>query len=574
MNGTPRSCGLAPMLVGLLVICFVLMGLAMIPHAGIQTDEAIFTSAMFTEPYPWFAISIFKKMVPLMVMSYLGTAKTALYTIIFTLWQPNVYSLRVPALLLGALSLVLTYLLFKRIAGRRAALFGTALLSFDTSYLLATVFDWGPVAIQHVCLLGGLLLLLKYGQEGEERALAGGFFLLGLGMWDKAIFAWMLSGAVVAAAIVFPFPLMRNLRPKQISKAAIFFSLGALPLIIYNVRKPLATFRGNASFSRENLPQKLRVLEVTARGSALFGFFGPTESERPREPEGALEAAFTAFSKATGNRQEHWLWHAWLASIALTPVLLFTKWRKAIAFTVIMMLVAWLQMVFTRDTGGATHHVILLWPFPILMIALAGEWLAEKAGRFGNAGMAAVALILSGSCLMVTSTYVSHFVRHGSAGPWSDAVFDLAEVLSRRNGQTVYLTDWGMLDNTRMLTQGKVPLRWASDPLTAPQLTADHTRFLNEILALPNAVFVLNTDDRQIFPEVNAKLARLTGELGFEREPVTTIRDSHGRVCFEIVRFRRKTIEPSIGVVKGRVGERVPASGGVGRVVEKEPVLK
>jgi hypothetical protein len=574
LDGTPRIRRLAPVLVALLLIPFVLTGLAMIPKIGIQTDEAIFTSAMFPEPYPWFGISIFKKMIPLMVMSYLGTAKTAIYTMIFSIWPPSAYSLRIPALALGALSIVLFYLLLKRVAGVRPALFGTALLSFDTSYLVATVFDWGPVAIQHVCLLGGLLLLLRYGQDGDTKALAGGFFLLGAGMWDKAIFSWMLSGAVLAAILVLPLSLMRNLRPKQITIAAISFCLGALPLIIYNVRKPLETFRGNASLSRENVTQKLRVLEVTALGSGLIGFFAPTESDHPHQPQTALDSALVALSDATGNRTEHWLWPAWLAAWALTPILVFSRWRKAILFPAVMITAAWLLMALTRDAGAAVHHTILLWPFPLMMIAVAMEWLAEKAGRLGTPLTAAVAVLLCGSCLPVSATYIAHFVRNGSTGPWTDAVFALAEDLQHRRAETVYLTDWGILDNTRMLTQGRVRLRWASDPLTAPHITAGHRNFLTDILSQPNTVFVSNTDDRQIFHGVNPKLAALSTGLGFERQSLTQVRDSRGRPCFEIFRFRRRALPESVGVSKRGVSKGAPAAGRVGRVMEKEPALK
>ena len=37
----------------------------------------------------------------------------------------------------------------------------------DSLYLLTTVFDWGPVALQHLLTVGGILLLVGFYQTGE-----------------------------------------------------------------------------------------------------------------------------------------------------------------------------------------------------------------------------------------------------------------------------------------------------------------------------------------------------------------------------------------------------------------------
>ena len=49
----------------------------------------------------------------------------------------------------------------------RAALFGTALLATDASYLLTVRWDWGPVALQHLCLIGGVLAIVRFWQENS-----------------------------------------------------------------------------------------------------------------------------------------------------------------------------------------------------------------------------------------------------------------------------------------------------------------------------------------------------------------------------------------------------------------------
>src|SRR5205814_5232527 len=95
-------------------------------------------------------------------------------------------------------------------AGPSAAGAACGLLAADTLFLLTTCFDWGPVALQHLLLISALLSLVRFHQEGQRRFLAAGFFLLGLGMWDKALFAWVLNGVALATLAVYPKELWKR----------------------------------------------------------------------------------------------------------------------------------------------------------------------------------------------------------------------------------------------------------------------------------------------------------------------------------------------------------------------------
>src|SRR5438270_7740362 len=127
---------------------------------------------------------------PIMLMSYLGTLKSWVYVPIFRVFGTGVSALRDPALLAGVAGVWLFYLLLRRIAGQRAAVIGCGLLTADSLYLLTICFDWGPVALQHLLLLGGVLLLVRFFQDGREFALPCATFLFGLAMWAKALAIW------------------------------------------------------------------------------------------------------------------------------------------------------------------------------------------------------------------------------------------------------------------------------------------------------------------------------------------------------------------------------------------------
>jgi hypothetical protein len=518
-----------------------LSGLAVIPYIGIQTDEAIFTSVLFDHSTPWFALSIFKKKIPLMVMSYLGASKAWVYWLIWQVAEPSVYSLRVPALLAGIGSLISFYFFMRRAADSRVALFGAALLAVDPSYIMTSTFDWGPVAIQHLCLTGGLLLLLKSQQTGNNRPLAGGCFLLGLGMWDKALFAWMLSGAVVAAVLIFFKEIKRFLSVRRIIVAGFFFALGMLPLIIYNIRRPLETFRGNTKFSSDDLSSKVAQIPATAKGNVLFGYvFEENHALPQREPQNALERASVGLSRMVGERRANLNWYALAATLLATPLLLFTRYRRPVLFCLIMMGIAWVQMAATKNAGGGAHHTILLWPFPLMLMAMAAVSLGRRLGRIETPFLVTTAAVLCVASTLVLNHYLAQGIRNGGAGVWTNGHFNLVSKLGGYKVEKIFLTDWGMLDNTRMLFRGSLPLEVASEPLMHEEPTPEDLRIARYLFNYENSIFVSNSDNRQVFAGVNPRLKKLSEQLGFDRETLEIVYDYNGRPTYEIFRFHKR----------------------------------
>src|SRR5262249_18933979 len=149
--------------------------------------------------------------------------------------------------------------LLRRISGPLAAIAGALLLATDTIFLLTDTFDWGPVALQHLLLAGSMLLLYRYYETGRLSLLGWGFFLLGLAMWDKAVFIWSLTGLGAAALVVFPRTLVKMARPKPLAVALLAFLLGALPLVKFNWRTRGETFRSNAAWSADKMHDKLLI---------------------------------------------------------------------------------------------------------------------------------------------------------------------------------------------------------------------------------------------------------------------------------------------------------------------------
>ncbi len=513
---------------------FIALGAWFIPYVGIQNDEALFAEGIYAPLRPEHSISIFKHRVPTMIMTYIGALKAWLYTPIFGIWAPSVYSVRVPVLLLGAISVWLLFRFAKRTAGERAAVAAAALLATDVTYVLTTTFDWGPVAIQHVLLLGGALALLRFHVTNHWRDLALGCFALGLGMWDKALFAWTLAGLAAAAFATVPREVLRRITLRNAAIAALAFTLGAAPLIKYNFSRRFATFSGNARFSTENLRNKVAVLEACVRGTSLFGYLVPDRFDKG-EPRTALERASVTASHCAAGRQAGLGFYAPLAALVLLP--LARRGRRAALFAIVFCAVTWVQMAFVQDAGGGAHHIVLFWPFPQLLIAAVFAGASERLGRPGTALLIVAIAILCAANVLILNDHMAYLIRGGTTPIWTDAIFPLADALAAERGRKIYVLDWGMFDSLRLLGQGRLDLEIGSDPFMNPAMSDVEQRIAAHMFADPDALFVAHTADKTVFTDVPARFEAALKAAGYRKEQVRTVADRLGRPVFEMFRL-------------------------------------
>lgn len=515
---------------------FLGFGLLLIPYPGIENDEALFSGGIYAPGGMEWSVRLFGEQVAMMIMSYVGALKAWLYTPVLALWGPSPWSLRLPVLLAGALAVFLFYRLLARAAGRGAALIGCALLATDASFLLTATFDWGPVAIQQLLLVSGLLLLVSFHQDGGERRLAAGCFLLGLGLWDKAIFAWVLSGVTAAALILYWREIWKAVTPKRVALAGVAFALGASPFLAYNLTHSFETFQGKR-YGFDALHQKLAVLHYTVRGDAMYGFLVDYASGHDRAPDTAVERGSVWLSEATGRRTTNWL--LWIIAAGLAAAVWMAAagaWR-AVLFFPLAWLLAWLQMLVTVEAGGSAHHIVLLWPFLIGAIALPLGMAVKRLPRAGAVAVAAFVLAVAGSNVLVLNEYLAGLARYGPARMWTDAVYPLAAYLERTQPGIVYVADWGMGDTLRFYLKDETPLGNAIEPFFRKELDERESGQIIARVSHPGSVFVSYTDGWDMFPQAKKLASECAAAAGYRRETLQLIRDRQGRAVFEIYRF-------------------------------------
>ncbi len=526
---------------------FFLLGLLLTGYAGIQQDEALFTTPIYLKNEEFWMI-VFKHRVPLMLMSYLGTLKTWIHAPIFWLFGPNLYSLRVPSILIGSATIFFCFQLARSVLGTAGAMATAVLLAFDPSLLLTNTFDWGPLALQHLLLVTGTLGVVKFAQDSPEirrwQTLAGGLACYGLALWDKAIFIWAMAGLGVATAALFHREILRLLRPKWIAVATVAFLLGALPLVIYNIRRPNATLGSNAHLDFAGAAAKFIHVRSTLDGSSVNGYIVREEwAPNPKARRTALAQASAWIRKSLGERPKGWNWYAMLVGLVLVPL----WWRKRAAwFSLIFCAVTWVAMALTKDAGGSAHHVMLLWPFPQVFLGVVIQQL-----RFKPLQVAAI-VVLTLANLLVINQYVYQFEHAGSSAVWSDATGQLFDFMKTTPAEPYYVTDWGMGNAMAFLSNGTLPLQpldagFPSDAAPNP----DQLRERQTAFAARGAIFVGHTAGNEAF-QVRERIEQAAREAGLSKVVIAVIPDSNGRPIFELYR-----LIPTVAVAGRSSAERI-----------------
>jgi len=512
-------------------LTFVAAGMLFVPRLGIEADEAIIANGIYEHGNPWYSWKFADVELPIMLISYLGALKAWFYNGVFLFTPPRPMVLRLPMLLLAGVTLWLFFELLDRTIGRRASIMnrraawiGTLLLATDTSYLLLNTADYGPVTLQFVFKLAALVLLVRFHQDANRRDLAWAFFLFGLGLWDKAVFAWVLFGLAIAAATVFPRDVRRHLSGANIAVAGLALLAGALPLVIYNIARPLETLRSNAHLERAPVLEKAVLLRGTMDGSVMFGFLTSVEpGPQPGQPNHWYQSLSLTVSRWTGHPYRNVMLWAALASVLSLMFLWKTPARQPILFGLIACASTWLPMVLTAGAGKAAQHVILLWPFHLIPVAAV---LAEIPA----ARAAIVTALLCGSNLAVTNQYYADLIVNGPAIRWTDAMDPLNRYLTDLHARRIFAADWGFIETMNLLSEGELPIYYAdtsSDPL------------IDTMLRDPSNVFVAHRPGFAFHPHERDALEDVARREHYQQEPLTTIKDRNGRPTFDVFRFRQ-----------------------------------
>lgn len=521
---------------------FFLMGVVFIPLAGVQYDEALFIMAYVSpEGIEYNAVAGNTK-IPLMLMTYLGTLKAAILNPVFDVMGYNHRSLRFPPLAFATLSVALFFFVLKRLTSTRIAIAVTMLLATDAAYLLTSVYDWGPVALQHLFLAVVVYSGVRYAESRSALWLIPAGLATGLALWDKAISIWIFAGGGLALLIVFPREMWTLAkRPKHLAALVFPLLIGAYPLIHYNIQEPMATITANTHNTDMAMVSKIASFDGALDGRGLFGYV-VRDVPDPEGKTGAfrLDQRATLWLSAKLGAPKRSLQHLLLVgAFLILPLMFWSPWRRPALFTALALLFSWTAMLLTKGAGGSLHHTILLSPLPHL---LAGLVLAEIVRRFPSRGMKIGFALFAAAVLtnlFVLNQYRAQFLAFGPTMVWTDASRPLVEFLGTQHGRIIFPADWGIQQQIDFYGGGILGMTRNSEDTPIRLHEEEPRKFMLWALSVPNHIYVTHTEPNEAFKGTRKSLIDFAAAQGFSHHVIAVIPDRHQVPMFEIHEFRK-----------------------------------
>src|SRR5262249_54307620 len=156
--------------------------------------------------------------------------------------------------------------------------------------------------------------------------LALGSFLIGLALWNKAIFVWAAAGLGIAAVLVLWREIRKVLSKRNLSIAAAGFVLGASPFLLYNIRQRNATMRQNAHFDTvQGAMSKWLMVKNNANGNGLLGYM--VEEEYDDHPK-AVSSTPGRISQWIREHAGQWRETGFYYVLGLLMILVPLWWRS------------------------------------------------------------------------------------------------------------------------------------------------------------------------------------------------------------------------------------------------------
>jgi hypothetical protein len=519
---------------------FLFYGFLMLPMAGFEADEVMFA---YDLGHPRAALAWFDYFggheAPYMLMSYLGALKTWLYAPLLAFLDATVWSIRTPVLLAAAVTIVLTGWLLRRISGWTSALIIICLLSTDIGFEVTAVFDWGPVVLQNLLLVVGLILIVHWHKNKRTILLFWAGLVFGLDVWNKALFLWNLSGMALALLVVALPDLVRLWRVKRAILFLLGFCLGAAPVIVFNIESSGTTISANAHSSLGEIDTKPAYLRRSLDGETalipLIAVQGPglDRIRLPRESTPLSRAARAAIFPS------NWRFFSGLAVLFLGLIAAPSAERRWILFFLVSGAIGWFESALTHNAGTSIHHEVLFWIDWYCAIALGAACLARLRGKIAPWAVGALIVILTIRGIFTENAAYAGMISFGPNTPFTNADQALNNFLLQSGVKQAVVADWGIVNVIGLLSKDKIVLYDEEFQLNSGVF--DRGRFPSCVY--PSCVVITHTPDRMMFPVAGKTLDESLRNCGLTKTNVSIIDDTHGLPVFSVFSFEAKTAD-------------------------------
>jgi hypothetical protein len=434
---------------------FVFLAAYQIKLPGLYYDELAFVNAAQGAPDNTF-IHMRLGSLPLFVMPYIGALKSWIYVPIFRLFGTSPLTIRLPVILIAAVTLLIFYVAMRGKLGAVWAAIVVCIMAIDPANLFPSRLDWGPTVLMH--LFQATILALWFSHRHKPELWKAGliFVCFGLGFFDKFNFIWLLSAFLIGICCCYP-DSVRNLwvsPPRLIRYIAIIVVLLAVATALYLILRlskipSLSFYILPFSILSTRLQSSWYGTLNTLSGAAVAAFVF-------RNPEGIIRVV--PFWIIVGG--------GFLALASLFVPISDAEARdnrKNGFFCLLLYVLIFLQIVVTPQAGGP-HHYSMIFPLPILAFAFLGKSLYTHL--YGKKPRRPAVFLLGTAAVCVfavnvhnTSVYLLHFRSNPHYTPqWSPEIYSLSHYVNEQGPAfgSIISVDWGLYNQIHALAPAKL----------------------------------------------------------------------------------------------------------------------
>jgi hypothetical protein len=478
-------------------------------------------------PDTWFCVK--KHCFPLMSAPYIGAIKEYICLPLFAILGPRAEVVRLVAMTLGALGIIGIATLLGRQVSYPVAAAAAWAMAIHPSYLDMTVLD--NSAFSPWMGAFGLLCIAasRYLDVPNPRTAFWVGATVGLGVWARANYVWLL--AALFAALVISAGRRLLLPFSHWAFIVVGGLIGGLPFLVYQALSRGGTWEAAGMFPASGTLTERSLHRLWMLSETLF-----SDGEHQRIWDGPALPEW-----------QLWLFPTVIAVSCL--VCLIVKQRHGfLPRTAALTLLIFTGVFFSTSITVAEHHLVTLVPIAVMVVALAG-WELMHRTRWARASVIAVAAVYAGSAVYGQFATLNGLRRTGGVGPWSDGIFELTKRLRADfPGQELKVLDWGLQNNVYVLSDGRVRTREHFGRATVDK-TDWNVQWIEEIRR--GGVFLLNGPQNRQIPAASTGFLRALAE---------------GRPT-----MRRYTVPQRSGVPYAEVIEIVPDTLGTGPAPPPDP---
>src|SRR2546421_9028831 len=467
--------------------------------------------------------------VPLFIMPYLGALKAWIYAPIFGVFGVSALPIRLPAILIAAVTLLIFYQLMRAQLGPVWATIGLWIMMVDPANLFPSRLDWGPTVLMHFFQAAIFALWFSYRNKPELWKVALILICFGLGFFDKFNFIWLVLAFVIGISLCYPDSL-KNLWvsfPRLARRMAVITVLIVLGAALYFTLPLLLHFHPPGAHA-VGLQVKWNALLTTLSGVAVAHFvFGNSSGMIQFTPfwlivtDCYLAFACLFFPMSNEEAREN---------------------RKDGFFFLVIGLLIFLQIVITPQAGGP-HHYSMVFPLTLLAFAFLAKSLYTQ---FSTENLRLLAVLLFGSaalCLFVinvhnTAVYLFHFRTNPRYSPrWSPEIYSLSHYINEHGfeAKSVICVDWGMHNQLHALAPKKLRRRmhdfWPPFKELGNKNWEKQSAVVNHIFPKGKSLVLTFAASKETFPETRRNFldslsthpelkSHLVKEFRFAREKI------------------------------------------------------